>query len=294
MNHNSRRAWDGLSVNSLCSLLLRRAWHGTNSPSQAQALRSALSRILREPQQEVKALLDRNWRYLAQVEKYRNRRLSPSTVHKHIDSFRFEQSDEYQQLLQQDSRSRLIVSFHFGDFVYGPNIVASFEGASRKQYFLTQLESTPEFLANWRAGFSHRRTRQPKQLIVSATSAVQLIRLLQIPDTTLLTFADLPPGFGRCTQVKLLGREAVFPSGPATLSVLSQVPMVPVLNVEVRGMNQVIAFPQLEPSLKIGESREQKVERLTQNLATILETALLEYAWQWRYLSLFPAYFATE
>ncbi|MCG8414150.1 MAG: hypothetical protein MI746_08010 [Pseudomonadales bacterium] len=240
------------------------------------------------------ALLVRNSRYLAQVEKFRNKQLPPSIVHKHVESFRFEQGADYQQLLQQDTRSRLVVSFHFGDFIYGPNVLSVFEGSDRKQYFLTQLESTAEFLANWKAGFGDTQPRQPKQLIASSTSAAQLLRLLRAPGTTLLTFADLPPGFGRSTQVQFLGRQAVFPSGPATLSVLSQSPMLPILNVEESGLNQVIAFPQLEPSLRSGESRKQKVQRLTQKLATILEIALLEYGWQWRYLSVLPAYFAVE
>ena len=91
-----------------------------------------------------------------------------------------------------------------------------------------------------------------------------------------------------------MNRKALFPSGAATLSVLSHVPILPVLSMENEGANHVVVFPQMEPDRIDGESKNALVQRLTQKLVDILESALNEYSWQWRYLSALSAYFATE
>lgn len=286
------KAKDCLATDS--SFLSQCSWSGTTAirRASAQSMLTALSQILHEPVREVRSLLKRNHRYLAQVEKYRNRKLPAPVIKNHVRSFSFEQRDDYQQLLQSDNRSRLIVSFHFGDFIYGPNVLAALEGADRQQYFLTQRASTPGFLANWRAAFGSRDGRLPKQLIVSDCSATQLVRLLRTPNTSLLTFADLPPGFGRSANVQFLQAKANFPSGPATLSVLAQVPILPVLNLYNEGKNQIIAFPQIEPEPDHKGSRAEVIQHLTQKLARFLELAIQECPWQWRYLSMLPLYLA--
>jgi len=265
---------------------------GKKLSRQAQVqLCYCLSSLLHEPEPKVRQWLKLNTRYLARIERFRNRAQSQARLRAHKDSFKFQQRQEFEALLRADGRSRILLGFHFGDFIYGNNVLADSEPAGRSQYFLTQLPPTDDFLHNMHCCFGDERFSNRAQLIVEDTTAAELAALLRRSHCSLLSFADLPAGFGERVAVNFLGRRAWFPKGPATLALVCKVPLLPVMNWWDGKHNHLQLFDQIEPGVHARESLQEATTRITQTLAGILEQLLLQYPWQWRFLSALPAFF---
>lgn len=252
---------------------------------------AALSRYLHEPQRAISSLLKTNCNYLREVDRFRNTRQFRHRLNKHLRSFQFSQQDGFRCIQHRFPGSRILVSYHFGDFIYGNNVLACHEAAQRQQYFLTQLPSTAAFISNMNHCFGEARFSRRIQITADSTTPAALVARLRSEPCTLLTFADLPPGFGEPTPLRFLGREAWFPKGPAVLALMANAPIVPVLNWRQGATNRVQIYPLISPKLRDGESLQQASSRITQNLVNILEAALLHNPWQWRYLSALPSYF---
>ena len=258
---------------------------------QEAQLRYSISSLLHEPEQQVQQWLQKNRCYLARVERFRNKTQSRARLQAHKASFRFQQRQEFEELIRLDSRSRILLGFHFGDFIYGNNVVADSEPASRRQCFLTQLPPTDHFLKNMRSCFGEVSFNNRQQLIADNTTPAELAAHLRRPQCSLLSFVDLPVGFGERVQVNFLGRRAWFPKGPATLALVCKIPLLPVMNWWDGRLNRVQLFEQIEPRVVAGESLLQATTRITQTLVDILETVLLQHPWQWRFLTALPAFF---
>jgi len=255
---------------------------------------AAIGRYLHLPSSEVRRLLRRNKKFLANVECFRNKPQSISRLRKHVDSFTVETKEEITKFLAEDKRSRLLVSFHFGDFVYGNNVLASYESCNRKQYFFTQLDSTTAFTANMGKAFGISKNAGPRQLTVKSSSAIGLVKKLKTENTSLLTFMDLPHGFGERIRVKFLGRDAWFPKGPAMLALLAGVPILPILNYQYGNKHIVDVFPLIESSLGNKYEAKEFAQQTTQQLVSYLERALFLYPSQWRFLSVLPSFFVPD
>ena len=255
---------------------------------------ATIGRYLHLPISEVRKLLRRNKKFLRKVEYFRNKPQSISKLKKHVDCFTVNGKEEIIELLVEDKRSRLLVSFHFGDFVYGNNVLASYESNSRRQFFFTQLEPTAAFTANMEKAFGISRGAGPRQLTLKSSNAFNLVKKLKTENTSLLTFMDLPCGFGERTRVNFLGRDAWFPKGPAMLSLLAGVPILPILNCQDGNRHIVNVFPLIESS--VGNKYEIKriTQEITQQLASYLERALILYPSQWRFLSALPSFFVPD
>jgi len=270
--------------------LRRRLDRGRANYEAQQHHLSLLSQYLHEPRSRLKSLLRRNQRFLHRVESFRNHAQSKLRLRHYLQSFQFKQREEFHELQTACPGSRILLSYHFGDFVYGNNVLAACEGPNRRQCFLTQLPSSPAFLANMHRcfgdDFQHR-----EQILTDKSSAAALVAKLRNESCTLLTFADLPAGFGERIEVQFLGRRAWFPKGPAVLALASRTPLVPVLNYSETAANRIILFPAIEPYRLSGESIHQACTRITQRLVDILEVVVLQYAWQWRFLAHLPQYF---
>lgn len=261
------------------------------SQQREAQLRCYLSSLLHEPEHQVQKWLHSNRRYLARVERFRNQTQSRARLLAHKASFEFLQRREFEELIRLDSRSRILLGFHFGDFIYGNNVVADSEPESRHQYFLTQLPPTDHFLQNMRRCFGEVKFNNRQQLIADNTAAAELAALMRRPQCSLLSFVDLPAGFGERVEVAFLGRRAWLPKGPATLALVCKTPLLPVVNWWDGRLNRVQLFEQIEPQIATGESLQQATTRITQTLADILEHVLLQHPWQWRFLSALPAFF---
>lgn len=252
---------------------------------------SALSCYLHEPEKKVRRLLRANRRYLKRVEQYRNSVQGIARLNQHLASFRFTQQEAFTEFLGEYPKSRILAGFHFGDFIYSNNVVAAREEEGREQCFLAQLPPSAAFLGNMSRCFGERAFAHRQQLIASEVSPARLIARLGNDNTTLLTFVDLPDGFGKRIKVSFLGREAWFPKGPSLLSVAATVPVIPVISYLAGGTNHIRVHPLINPRADGSESRESACLRITQSLVDILEAYLSLFPWQWRYLAALPSFF---
>jgi len=246
---------------------------------------------LRVPERDCLRLLRDNKTFLRQVEKRRNQRQSRFSLQRHLQCWQFPQQQTYCQLLAQDPRSRIIVSFHFGDFVYGMNLLLREEVSQRPCRVLTLQQSSPAYFENMAKAFGDCGARPQHQLAVSATTMPELSSFLRNSRGTLVTFCDLPPGFGACSEVDFLGRRAWFPRGAATLALRNRVPLLPAVCCWHRGEHQVLLASQIEPEEYRQQDAATAAQAITQRLVMLLEDCVQQFPEQWRYLAALPGYF---
>ncbi len=252
-----------------------------------------LSYYLREPLASTRAHLKSNQRFLAKVEKFRNHFCSTSKLKNHIQGFTLHAEAQFQELAVNDPRSRIIASFHFGDFLYGLNKLIAAQPKTIRSHVLSQYRYSPLFMDNMQRGFGHNAPTPSTQLMIGQVTVSQLAALLRQKNRTLLMFADLPRAYGETVCVNFLGRQAQFPKGIALLALASRVPLLPAICYQSGDSHYVELGKQIEPTLMAGESMEAATVRITQQLISFFEYFLLQHPHQWRYLKLLPQYFIT-
>ena len=256
----------------------------------ARVQQHLISFYLREPLRQTRRLLRANHRHLARLHRLRNKPQCRGFIRRYAAGFDIPDRDAISELLRSDSRSRVIATFHFGDFVFGLNQFSLLAPASRRQFFLS-LEAQPAVCYdNLRKAFGSGAATDNQQLLKSSASGTELSALLRQPGTDLYLFADLPPGHGELCEVTFLGRRALFPRGAASLAVLNRVPLLPVICLARDGGNQVLVSRQLEPGCCRRRSATARITAMTQALVNLLELCHGEFA-QWRYLPLLPDFF---
>jgi hypothetical protein len=251
-----------------------------------------LATCLRCPLPEIKPLLRRNRRFLQAVEKRRNKRQSLSALRHHQQRFDCPQLAAFEDLARLDLRSRIVASFHFGDFVYGINTLLRHDDSERCSYVQTLETSQPAYFDNMQRLFADQRANASRQLLVSDNKPGALSGLLKASPCNLVMFADLPPGFGATGTVRFMGRQAHFPRGIACLAVRNQVPVLPVICVYSQGRHRILLGKQLEPDTA-RQSRKSAIAGISQSLLDFFAGFLMRHPEQWRYLSLMPRYFST-
>ena len=270
----------------------RKGQHASSASSKDAAVVTAyLSKYLHEPKKVITKILRSNRAFLNEVNRFRNCQQSDRNLEAHRSSFDFPQQQQFESLSQEHPGSRVLVSYHFGDFIYGCSLLATRENQHRQQYFLTQLQSTAAFTSNMQRSFGRDEVSRRIQLTTDSIDLIQLASALRRGNTSILTFADLPTGFGERVQVSFLGRDAWFPKGPAMLALAGKAALLPVINLKEKGRNQILLYPQIETALREGESLIEAAHRITQELVTILEAVICQHPWQWRYLAALPTYF---
>lgn len=260
----------------------------SNSLNQATAW---ISIYLREPRDFARTALIKNSLFIRQLEHRRNTLMSRRRIRAYCNNFRMPQRQQYLSLLSRDRRSRILVSYHFGDYVYGINFLVSLESPCRKRYVLSHQAAPNEYYLNIRRGLGANAVDRSSELLSSDTSITKLSLLLRKPDNTLVLFCDLPTGFGEPVEVSFLNRLARFPKGPATLAIINNTPLLPVINFFDGKNNQIEFSRQIEPRLHCDESLQSGIARITQELVSFFESFLHKYPEQWRYLSRLPIYF---
>ena len=140
--------------------------HPSTTQQPASHLLACLSRCLGEPAGECQRILGANSRYLEAVERFRNAPQSQACLNRHVASFQFAQKDQLDFLDRHDRRSRLIASYHAGDFIYGANVYANHEASAISQVVLLQHKPGKNFQRNLDLAFGMQQTKQriPLQL----------------------------------------------------------------------------------------------------------------------------------
>jgi predicted LPLAT superfamily acyltransferase len=263
----------------------------TESERPNPSLAFGLSRYLREPLAPTLAALNANQRYLAEVEQMRNRYASTTRLKSHIEQFAIPQSMQFQELINSDPRSRILASFHFGDFLYGLNKLVSLQPGHITTKVLSHANYSQTFLENMARGFGDKAPTADTQLLLADAQVQTLSAFLRLPNTSLLMFADLPASYGATVRTQFLGRWAWFPRGIAVLALASDVPILPVICFSTGRDNRVEMGKQIEAVRLVGESREAAITRITQRLLDYFVDYFYQYRQQWRYLALLPEYF---
>ena len=255
------------------------------------ALLATLSRVLHEPHGRCQQILRTNASYLSAVERLRNQPQSRARLRQHTSRFHFPQSRDLQLLDANDQRSRLVASYHTGDFIYGSNVFAGHESPETTQYVLMQKSPSAAFQQNLCSAFGERQFRSRTQLLLEDFDFLKFRRLLNSGKSSLLSFVDLPPGFGRRIQINFLGRKAWFPMGPALMAIANRMPILPLLNYSNGSCHHIQLWPLIETANRPGQSLEQNAREITQQLSYPLQWLLQSSPEQWRYLTALPAYF---
>lgn len=250
-----------------------------------------ISLLLRRPIASVRSHLAWNRLHNSRLELRRTRRGRAMQVRRYCDAIRFEQQQDYLDLLRADTRSRIVGSFHFGDFLFGAARLFSLESARRRSFVVSLNRSVQASYENLHHGFGQRAPGSECELLLRELGPAQLSQLLREGSTSLLLFCDLPPGLSETTCVRFLDRPARFSIGPALLALANRVPLLPLLSVYDGGSNCVRLGQQIEPELLETETLRQGARRLTQELVSVFERFLLGHPEQWRFLPLLPSYY---
>lgn len=250
------------------------------------------SLVLRQPSKAVRSLLAENRLYNKRFERRRHSVDSHCRVRSYCSAIRLPQQDEYLDLLRRDERSRILASFHCGDFLYGSAKLISLSATSHRHYVLSLNESSPACIENLAVGFGRETPWKAYELLLRQSSSLALSGLLRETRTSLLLFCDLPPGLNEAAEVSFLGRPAWFSIGPAMLSLSNRIPLLPLINYFDGEANRVVLGRQFEPQRDGSESLRQAASRMTQQLVAFFEDIFVQHPEQWRFLSLLPSYFA--
>lgn len=260
-----------------------------------------LADLLHEPLSSMHRRWRRHHVYLQQTDTDRNRHLCARRARRILSSQRCPQRDDYFALVREDNRSRIYTAYHFGDFVYGLNFLLQScpqerpdSASGRRLLVLTEKGSSAAYQANLRRLFGAPWAAHIEELNIARlgrrAAMLRLVRALHRGNCSLVMFCDLPPAFGAEVRVSFLGRPALFPAGPATLSIVTGAPMLPVICTMRDGRREILLSPQIEPVPRPGESRAVLTSRLTQSLVCILEQQFRPRPEYWRFLRWLPAF----
>lgn len=250
-----------------------------------------VSQALRQPVAVAQSLLASNRLYNSRFEHRRNVVERPALVELYSQGFELPQREDYLKLVGEDQRSRILVSFHCGDFLFGSANLLRLEARARKQYVLSINRASNACYRNLASGFGDEAPGPECELLHGQTCSQKLSQLLRAGDTSILLFCDVPPGLNETTEVNFLNRRAWFSIGPAVLALANRVPLLPLLNFSQGNRSYIILGPQIEPVLLSSETLRLAATRITQSVVSFFETLFLGYPEQWRFLSLLPMYF---
>lgn len=252
---------------------------------------AALSYYLREPLRETRQILREHRRRLRALHALRERPQPGTRLRACADSFHCPSLSALRERLSCDRRSRIIATFHLGNYLFGLNYLSQQLADLRRVSCLILERLSDISYRNLALAFGEGAATPEQMLLLGESSALTLSKLLRAPDRILFIFVDLPPGFGRRAGVRLLGRPGEFGIGAATLAVLNQVPVLPLMLESHKAGVRLRLGPEMEPRLSVEETREESKARLNQALASALSSQLRRAPADWRYLSLLPDYY---
>jgi len=246
----------------------------------------------RQPVNAVNSLLAKNRLHNCRFEQRRNKIERPSLVQRYCEDFKIPQREGYVDLIKKDGRSRIVASFHCGDFLYGSASLFSLDSNKRRKYVLTLNRSSTACYSNLAAGFGRGAPDPECELLLCETDSSKLSQILRAGNASILLFCDVPPGLNETTEVSFLNRRAWFSIGPAILALVNRVPLLPLINYSTGNSSHLRLGNQIEPVLLPSETLRAGAKRITQSLVSFFESVFLENPEQWRFLSLLPCYFS--
>lgn len=260
-------------------------------PAQRDLLIDALSLLLHEPRARSRMILRANQAHLLLLEERRERRCRPAASRQLRDQVRWPGREHWVRAIRHDVRSRIMVTYHYGDYLHGLSLLSTTEPPDRARILLRNRETSPGATANLQELYRHSGLSLPRIVVARDADVLALRHRLRGGDCTLTTFCDLPPGHGATQSVPFLGHMAHMCSGPAQLAVSAGVPVVPVILAGEGGQQELRVGPALDPGSWRGLGYAGAVERVMRFLLRPLEEQLGDQPHLWRYLSILPAYF---
>ncbi len=252
---------------------------------------AAVSTLLREPRGRTRRLLAANRKWLAALEHRRNSRMAETALRRHAARLHFPQAHNLRGLLGDDPRPRLLASYHFGDYIYGVNLLGATINTCARAIYLSQAPGSAAYFANMKRAFGETAMGPESRMAAQETSIAGLAPLLRREGVQIITFCDLSEEFGGRTEVDFLFRKAWFSRGPALLGLTNRIPLLPVIVWFDGKREQVVLGAQIEPERFDGETLAQAAGRITAELVRFFEPFFRLNPEQWRYLSLLPLYF---
>ncbi len=252
---------------------------------------NAISTLLREPRGRTRSLLAANREGLAALEHRRNSRLAETALRRHAARLHFPQARNLRELLGDDPRPRLLTSYHFGDYIYGLNLLGATVNTRARAICLSRAPGSAAYFANMKLAFGETVMGPEARISSQKASSAGLAPLLRHPGIQIITFCDLAEPFGGRTEVDFLFRKAWFSRGPALLGLTNRIPLLPVINWFDGNRGQVVLGAQIEPERFSGETLAQATGRITAELVRFFEPFFRLNPEQWRHLGALPFYF---
>ena len=252
---------------------------------------AAVAAFLREPCGRTRRLLDANRKWLAALEYRRNNRLATAELRRHVARLHFPQMRDLRELLGDDPRPRLLTSFHFGDYIYGVNLLGASISTRAQVVYMSQAPGSAAYFTNMKLAFGDAAIGPDSQLLTQDADIPRLAPLLRRQGVQFITFCDLGEQFGGRAQVDFLFRKAWFSRGPAMLGLTNRIPLLPVINWFDGSRERLLLGEQIEPERFEGETLALAAGRITAELARFFEPFFRLNPEQWRYLDILPAYF---
>lgn len=252
---------------------------------------AAVATFLREPRGRARRLLTANRKWLNALERRRNSRLAEPALQRHAARLHFPQAQNLLELLGDDPRPRLLTSYHFGDYIYGANLLGATVNTRARAIYLSQAPGSAAYFANMKLAFGETAMGPESRMSAQETSIAGLAPLLRREGIQIITFCDLGEQFGGRTEVDFLFRKAWFSRGPALLGLTNRIPLLPVVNWFDGSREQVVLGAQIEPERFGGETLAQATGRITAELVRFFEPFFRLNPEQWRYLGALPLYF---
>ena len=150
-----------------------------------------LAYLLRQPIRDVTALLASNRAHNSGLERSRNIIHSQSLVRQYCSKILIPQHEDYLHLERDDPRSRIVASFHFGDFIYGCARLFTLGSNARSKFVLSLNNSSSACYSNLSAGFGSEAPGPETELPLLQTSTARLSELLRAGNTSILLFLRL-------------------------------------------------------------------------------------------------------
>lgn len=261
---------------------------GLTSPAAyRRSLVQVLSLLLQEPQASVTHQLRRHQYYL--YWNYARRLRHLRHINDKQSAFLWPEQNAYLAMNRDCSESRVLVTIHMGDFFGAFKCIADALGESRSVMSLRREGNAQPIKT-----LSPLHAQQHRVFMHGQDNPVKIIKALREGKQTLSVLFDLGKDFGETTTVIFFGRKASFVRGPAELAILGRAKIYPFVSFSSAGCDRIDMEPAIDTGILPGESLQQAVARITQNLVTLAERWIRRTPAQWKYLNRLPSYFIAE
>lgn len=199
---------------------------------------------------------------------------------------------QLERLRRQGNGSLLLVGLHFGAYERALQGLLAARPRNHRHLLLVQHAPDPARRLALRQVDGRQGGASVEILLRHQCEPLALVAALRGGDTTLVMFADLPPGPHSVTPVRLLGRSAWLPRGLMDIAALAGVPIQLWLTSPIHPA-RALAAGCIPVGRQSGESLAAAGIRLGQRVADVLGRQLRRQPAQWRFLPHLSHYFSS-